>query len=93
MSDAPEELFLEGESDATHGSNGWLGCERLSHAWLDGAALGLRSRDDAGVGAVYPFPEEDCYGSHSCLGVMQACALRPDEHLRAGSIDVLPDAQ
>ena len=45
MSDASEELFLVDESEDTHGSDDPV-AEAFAHTWLDGEALGLRSRDD-----------------------------------------------
>ena len=92
MSDTSEELFLEDESDATHGSD-CFGAAVSAHTWLDGAALGLSSHGDDHTGAVYPFPEDDYYGINSCYRVLQACPRRPGAVVRCGSISVLPDAK
>ena len=59
-------MILEGKSDATRGSDG-LGAGASAHVRLDGAALGLNTRGRNHTGAVYPFPEDDCYGIDLCL--------------------------
>ena len=92
LSNAPGEFFLEDESEATHGSDD-LGAAASARTWLGGVALGLSSHGDDHIGAVYPFPEDDCYGSNSCYRVLQACARSPDAHVQRGSTVMLPDAQ
>ena len=64
-----------------------------AHTWVGGVALGLSTRGDDRTGVVYPPPEEDCYGNNSCYRVLQACAQRPGDDVRCGSISVPPDAQ